>query len=137
MDVEKIIPGKKLPTLKPKHSTTGFGKLLDDFPEQAIDINDLLIRNKQATYYMEVNCNSMINAGIEKGNIVVVDRSQKPENGKIVIAIVDGEMLIRRYQRTFNKLYLSPETHKLSRIEISEFCGCAIWGVVVWVLSKV
>ena len=49
----------------------------------------------------------MINAGIFDGDIVIVDKSLKPQNGKIVIAVMDGEMLIRRYEKTFNKLFLT------------------------------
>ena len=78
----------------------------------------------------------MINAGIAEGDIVIVDRSINPVNGKIVIAIIDGEMLIRRYQRTFNKLFLVPETPKLATIEVNEFSGFAIWGVVTCVIRQ-
>jgi DNA polymerase V len=102
-------------------NATGFGAAADDYMERGIDLNEQLIRNKPATFFMRVSGSSMINAGIYDGDIVIVDRSIKPANGKIVIAVIDGEMLIRRYERTINKLRLIPETPKLATIEVSEF----------------
>jgi DNA polymerase V len=68
---------------------------------------------------------------------VIVDRSIKPLNGKIVIAVIDGEMLIRRYEKTINSLRLIPETPKLSPIEINEFNDFKIWGVVIYIIRNV
>ncbi|MEO7306969.1 MAG: S24 family peptidase, partial [Ferruginibacter sp.] len=83
-----------------------------------------------------VSGNSMINAGIQDGDIVIVDRSLKPQNGKIVIAVIDGEMLIRRYEKTMNSLRLIPETPKLSPIDVSEFSDFKIWGVVTYAIRS-
>ena len=106
----------------------------ETFKEAGIDLNELLISNKPATFFLKVTGKSMINAGIDDGDTLIVDRSIKPQSGKIVIAVIDGEMLIRRYQKTINKLRLVPETPKLSPIEVSEFSDCIIWGVVVCVI---
>ena len=76
----------------------------------------------------------MINAGIFNGDIVIVDKSVQPTNGKIVIAVVDGEMLIRRYEKTFNKLLLSADAPKVATIDVSEMSDVKIWGVVMWVM---
>ena len=110
-------------------NASGFGAAADEYMERGIDLNEQLIRNKPATFFMKMNGSSMINAGIYDGDILIVDRSIKPVNGKIVIAAIDGEMLIRRYERTFNKLRLVPETPKLSAIDVSEFMDFKIW---VW-----
>ena len=118
-------------------NATGFTAAADDYMERGIDLNEQLIRNKPATYFMRVSGNSMINAGIYDGDIVIVDRSLKPQNGKIVIAVIDGEMLIRRYEKTMNSLRLVPETAKLSPIDISEFMDFKIWGVVSCVIRNV
>ena len=80
----------------PTANATGFGAAADDYMERGIDLNEQLIKNKAATFFMRVSGTSMINAGIGDGDIVIVDRSIKPVNGKIVIAVIDGEMLIRR-----------------------------------------
>ncbi|MGB4846084.1 MAG: translesion error-prone DNA polymerase V autoproteolytic subunit [Ferruginibacter sp.] len=118
-------------------NATGFTAAVDDYMERGIDLNEQLIRNKPATYFMRVSGNSMINAGIYDGDIVIVDRSLKPQNGKIVIAVVDGEMLIRRYEKTINSLRLIPETAKLSPIEVNEFNDFKIWGVVIYIIRNV
>jgi len=77
----------------------------------------------------------MTGAGIFHGDVVIVDRSVKAVNGKVIIAILNGEMLIRRFEKTFNKIRLVPETPKLSPIDIdvsgAEF---SIWGVVTYVI---
>ncbi len=118
-------------------NATGFGAAADDYMERGIDLNEQLIRNKPATFFMRVSGSSMVNAGIFDGDIVIVDRSLKPQNGKIVIAVIDGEMLIRRYEKTINSLRLVPETSKLSPIDVSEFMDFNIWGVVSYVIRNV
>ena len=121
----------------PTANATGFTAAADDYMERGIDLNEQLIRNKPATFFMRVTGNSMINAGIYDGDIVIVDRSIKPVNGKIVIAVIDGEMLIRRYEKTMNSLRLIPETAKLSPIDVSEFMDFKIWGVVICIIRNV
>ena len=120
----------------PTANATGFGAAADDYMERGIDLNEQLIRNKPATFFMKVSGNSMIDAGIFDGDIVIVDKSIKPANGKIVIAVIDGEMLIRRYQKTMNKLLLIPETSKLATIDVSEFSDFKVWGVVVHLIRS-
>lgn len=120
----------------PTANATGFGAAADDYMERGIDLNEQLIRNKPATFFMRVSGNSMINAGIYDGDIVIVDRSLKPQNGKIVIAVIDGDMLIRRYEKTMNSLRLIPETPKLSPIDVSEFMDFKIWGVVSYIIRQ-
>lgn len=115
-------------------NATGFGAAADDYMERGIDLNEQLIRNKPATFFMKISGHSMINAGIFDGDIAVVDRSVQPKNGKIVIAIIDGDMLIRRYEKSMNKLRLVPDTPKLAAIEISEFTDFKIWGVVIHII---
>ena len=121
----------------PMANASGFGAAADDYMERGIDLNEQLIRNKPATFFMKVSGSSMINAGIFDGDIVIVDKSVKPLNGKIVIAVIDGEMLIRRYEKTMNRLRLIPETSKLSAIEVSEFMDFKIWGVVMYIIRNV
>lgn len=121
----------------PTANATGFGAAADDYMERGIDLNEQLIKNKPATFFMKVSGDSMINAGIHNGDHVIVDRSLKPLNGKIVIVVLDGEMLIRRLEKKMNKMRLIPETTKLSPIEVSEFSDVIIWGVVTYVIHQV
>ncbi len=109
----------------------------NEHPERGIDLNEQLIRNKRATFFMRVSCNSMINAGILTGDIVIVDRSIQPVSGNIVIAMIDGEMLIRRLDLSLNKMRLIPETPGLATIDISGFGDFIIWGVVLYVVRNV
>lgn len=121
----------------PMANASGFGAAADDYMERGIDLNEQLIRNKPATFFMRVSGNSMVNAGIFDGDIVIVDKSVKPQNGKIVIAVIDGEMLIRRYEKTLNRLRLVPETAGLAAIEVGEFMDFKIWGVVMYIIRSV
>lgn len=86
---------------------------------------------------MRVSGDAMVDAGIFNGDIVIVDRSVKAVNGKVVIALLNGEMLIRRFEKNFNKLRLVPETSRLSPIDVdlsgAEF---SIWGVVTYVIHS-
>ena len=81
---------------------------------------------------------AMKGAGIFNADVLIVDRSLKEANGKIVIAILNGEMLVRRFEKTMNKIRLIPETKKLSPIEV-DLSGCefGIWGVVTYVIHAV
>ena len=116
---------------------TGFGAAADDYMERGIDLNEQLVHNKPATFFMRIRSNSMAEAGISDGDIAIVDKSVKPVNGRIVIAVIDGEMLIRRYQRTINKLFLVPETSNLATIDVSEYSDFKVWGVVTYVIKSV
>jgi DNA polymerase V len=117
---------------------TGFGAAADDYMERGIDLNEQLIRNKPATFFMRVRGDAMTGAGIYDGDIVIVDRSIKAVSGKVVIAALNGEMLIRRLEKTFNKMRLIPETPKLSPIDIDAACDSfSIWGVVMYTIHAV
>ena len=87
---------------------------------------------------MRVNGNAMIGAGICNGDVVIVDRSLKARNGSVIIAVLNGEMLIRRVQLLENKKkMLVPETNKLSAIEINDETHFDVWGVVTYVIHSV
>ena len=118
-------------------NATGFGAASDDHAERGVDLNEQLIRNKPATFFMRVNGEAMVGAGIFDGDMVIVDRSIKPTSGKIVIAVLNGDMLIRRFEREFNKIRLVPETKKLAPIDIDPYADFTVWGVVTYVIHEV
>ncbi len=120
----------------PTANATGFGAAADDYMERGIDLNEQLIKNKPATFFMRVSGNSMAGGGIHDGDIVIVDRSIKPADGKIVIAVVNGEMLIRRLEQRLNRMRLLPESPRLAAIEINEFSEVSIWGVVIYTIHS-
>jgi len=112
-------------------NASGFGAAADDYMERGIDLNEELIGNKPATFFMHVSCDAMREAGIYKGDIAIVDRSLKAITGKIVIAVFNGDMLIRRFEKINNKVRLLADTNKLSPIDIDGTCeDFAVWGVV-------
>ena len=121
----------------PTANATGFGAASDDFAERGIDLNEQLIRNKPATFFMRVHSDAMIGAGIHNGDVVIVDRSIKPANGKVVIAALNGEMLIRYYEVHNRKERLLPATRKLAPIEIDPLAQFEVWGVVTYVIHSV
>ena len=117
-------------------NATGFGAAADDYAERGIDLNEQLIKNKPATFFMRMNSDAMTGAGIHAGDVLIVDRSLEAKNGKIVIAAVDGELLVRRLEITGNKTSLLPANKKLCAIDISER-GWNLWGVVTYVIHNV
>ena len=118
-------------------NATGFGAAADDYMERGIDLNEELVGNKPATFFMRVSSDAMKDAGIYKGDVAIVDRSVKATNGKVVIAILNGDMLIRRLEKINNRVRLLTDSNKLSAIQIDATCeDFAVWGVVTYVIHK-
>ncbi|HEU4472973.1 MAG TPA: translesion error-prone DNA polymerase V autoproteolytic subunit [Flavisolibacter sp.] len=105
--------------------------------ERGVDLNEQLVRNRPATFVMRVNSNAMQGAGIHRGDVVIVDRSIEALNGKVIIALLDGEMLIRRLDISGGKRRLLPATDRLGPIDISEGSSFQVWGVVTYVIHSV
>ena len=118
-------------------NATGFGAAADDYMERGIDLNEELIRNKPATFFMRVNSDALQGSGIYKEDVVIVDRSLKASNGKVIIATLYGDLLIRRFEKVNNKIRLLADNSKLAPINIDITCeGFGIWGVVTYVIHK-
>lgn len=121
----------------PTANATGFGAAADDYAERGIDLNEELVRNKPATFFFRMNGDAMVDAAIHSGDILIVDRSVKAVAGKIVVAAVNGELLVRRLLKTFNRLSLLAENNRYAAMDINEFSECNIWGVVTCVIHRV
>jgi DNA polymerase V len=106
----------------------------DEYFERRFDLNEELIKNKPATFFFRMNGDSMQDAGIFCGDVLIVDRSITNVNGKVVVAVLNGEMLVRRLEKTFNKIRLIPETRRLATIDVDPFCDFSVWGVVTYVI---
>lgn len=117
--------------------SAGFPSPADDFKETRISLDRELVKNKEATFYARVSGDSMIEAGLDDGDLLVIDRSLNPENGKIAVCLVDGEFTVKRILKEKNKLYLIPENKKYKVIEIKEENELLIWGIVEYVIKKV
>ena len=79
----------------------------------------------------------MIDAGLDDGDLLIIDRSLSPENGKIAICFIDGDFTVKRIKKDKNKLHLVPENKKYQPIEVSEENELIIWGIVEYVIKKV
>ena len=117
--------------------SAGFPSPADDFKEIRISLDKELVKNKEATFYARVDGDSMVGAGLEDGDLLVIDRSLNPENGKIAVCLIDGEFTVKRIKKEKNKLYLMPENKKYEPIELKEENELIIWGVVEYVIKKV
>lgn len=120
----------------PTANATGFGAAADDYAERGIDLNEQLIRNKPATFFMRVNSEAMVGAGIFQGDVVIVDRSLEARNGKIIIAVIDGELLIRKLEIVNGKKRLVAVGNRLSSFEVNEETF-QCWGVVTYIIHSV
>jgi DNA polymerase V len=116
----------------PTANATGFGAAADDYMERGIDLNEQLIRNKPATFFFRMNSDAMTGAGIFNGDTLIVDRSVKAVNGKVIVAVVNGELLVRRLQTQMKGVSLMAENKRYGNINIEEFSNYTAWGVVVY-----
>jgi DNA polymerase V len=117
--------------------SAGFPSPADDFKEMRISLDRELVKNKEATFYARVDGDSMIGAGLEDGDLLIIDKSLDPENGRIAICLIDGDFTVKRIKKEKNKLYLMPENKKYKPIELKEESELVIWGIVEYVIKKV
>jgi DNA polymerase V len=117
--------------------SAGFPSPAEDEIEQALDLNELLVKHPAATFFVRVAGDSMIKAGIHQDDILVVDRSLEPANGKIVIACLNGELTVKRLMRRQHRVFLTAENERYAPIEITEEMDVRIWGVVTSVIHSV
>ena len=117
--------------------SAGFPSPADDFKEIRISLDKELVKNQEATFYARVDGDSMIGAGLEDGDLLVIDRSLNPENKKIAVCLIDGDFTVKRIKKEKNKLFLVPENKKYKKIEIKEEDELIIWGIVEYVIKKV
>jgi len=121
---------KQLSPLYQSQPAAGFPSPGDDLVEQPLDLNDLMIDNPTATFFVRVSGDSMEGARIFAGDVLVVDRSIEARAGMIVVAAVYGELVVKRLQKTATGLALCSEQAGYEPILIDDTEGCFIWGVV-------
>ena len=114
----------------------GFPSPAEDFLEKRLDLNEYLIQNKSATFLIRVHGNSMINAGIFDGDMLVVDRSIQSTSGKIILGVLNGEFTVKRIEKRKTKLFLIPENDHFKPVEITPEMDFKIWGVVTFAIHK-
>jgi len=139
-NVSKIFPvttGKKteLPFYTEKLSA-GFPSPASDYMEKALDLNEYLIKNPSATFFVEITGDSMTGAGIHSGDILIVDRSLEAKHNRIVVAVLNGEFTVKRLSWQKGKIKLIPENPAYDPIEIKEGTEFEIWGVATNVIHR-
>lgn len=114
--------------------SAGFPSPADDFVEKKLDLNEHLVKNRQATFFLRVSGDSMIGAGIHDGDLLIVDRSITPSHKKVVVAVVDGELLVKRLLRENERILLAAENSNYQPIEVTDDIHFEVWGVVTNVI---
>lgn len=114
----------------------GFPSPAEDYLEENLDLNEYLIKHAAATFFVRVDGDSMKGAGIHRGDILIVDRALEPSNGKIVVAVINGEFTVKRIRIEKTKVFLEPENPKYVPIEINPESDFEVWGVVTFVIHS-
>ncbi len=114
----------------------GFPSPAEEFMDTALDLNQYLVQHPAATFFVRVSGDSMINAGIYSGDLLVVDRSLNAIDNSIIIAVVNGEITVKRIKKMNNKIFLVPENKEFSPLEITAEMNFEVWGVVTFVIHK-
>ena len=117
--------------------SAGFPTSVDDVEGSRISLDNELIKNKNSTFYAKVKGQSMINAGLEDNDLLVIDRSLEPENNKIAVCLLDGEFTVKRLRVENSQVWLQPENPDYPIIKITEENNFVIWGIVTNVIKKV
>ena len=117
--------------------SAGFPSPADDFRETRISLDDELIQNKDATFFAKVKGQSMIDAGLDDNDLLVIDRSLEPTNNKIAVCFLDGEFTVKRLLVEKSDVWLQPENPNYPIINITEENDFVIWGIVTNVIKKV
>lgn len=139
----------KITFLKPKEGNSigqwlieqgisaGFPSPADDFKEIRISLDKELVKNRDATFYARVCGESMENAGLSNGDLIIIDRSLQAENNKIAVCFLDGEFTVKRIIKKGEKLFLKPENKRYKQVEINENNELLIWGIVTYVIKSI
>jgi DNA polymerase V len=117
--------------------SAGFPSPADDFKQQRISLDKELIKNKEATFFARVSGQSMVGAGLDDNDLLVVDKSLEPEHNKIAVCFIDGEFTVKRLKVEADGIWLQPENPDYEPIKITEENNFVIWGIVTSVIKKV
>ncbi|MEM6287079.1 MAG: translesion error-prone DNA polymerase V autoproteolytic subunit [Bacteroidota bacterium] len=112
----------------------GFPSPADDYVDRALDLNELCVRNRPATFFVRASGDSMTGAGIASGDLLVVDRSVEPRTGHVVVAVLDGELTVKRLRLVGRRVVLEPANDAFAAIEAEPDRDLVVWGVVTYVV---
>ena len=115
----------------------GFPSPAENFMDLDLSLQDYLVQNPSATFCVRVTGDSMKNAGISSGDVMIIDRALEPKNNTIVLAVLDGEFTVKRIKKKGDDLFLNPENKDFKAIQITEEMNFQVWGVVTHIIHKV
>jgi DNA polymerase V len=118
------------------HISAGFPSPAADFTDGAIDLNKELIRHPSTTFYGRVRGDSMRDAGLGEGDLLVIDKSEEPKDGKIAVCFIDGEFTVKRLSLRAGECYLLPANPSYKPIRVGEDNQFIIWGIVTHVIKS-
>jgi len=116
--------------------SAGMPMSVHSFSDTTINLSDELIRNKKTTFAVRVNGQSMVDAGIEDQDLLIVDKALEPQDKQIILAVINGEFTVKRLIRRGKDIFLQAENINYAPIKINENMDFRIWGVVLGVIKK-
>ena len=114
----------------------GFPSPAEEYVEIALDLNKELIKHPAATFYARVKGDSMVDAGIHDGDLLVIDKALEPKEGAIAVCYLDGEFTVKRLAVQEEGVYLMPANAEFKPIRITEENNFLVWGLVAYVIHK-
>lgn len=116
--------------------SAGFPSPAEDYEEQKLDLNKKLVKHQSSTFFVTVQGYSMINAGINDGDMLIVDRSIQPTNNSIAVCVIDSEFTVKRISKTKDGLFLIPENSAYKPIKVTDDNNFQVWGVVSYIIKN-
>jgi DNA polymerase V len=117
--------------------SAGFPSPAEDFLDNSIDLNKEFVRNPSSTFYGRVRGDSMVNAGLNEGDLLIIDKSLEPVEGKIAVCFIDGDFLVKRIKIAKDIVWLIAENDKYKPIKVTKDNDFLIWGIVTTVIKSV
>lgn len=134
---EEAVQLVEMPRMAQEGIHAGFPSPATDYMTQAIDLNKELVRHPAATFYGRVVGDSMIDAGVDEGDILVIDKALEAQDGDMAVCFIDGEFTLKHLKMKEGRIALVPANDKYPVIEVDEGTDFKMWGVVTYVIKKV
>lgn len=123
--------------LSEERVAAGFPSPAEDYAAQGLDLNKEVIKNPASTFYARVSGLSMVDEGINEGDLLVIDKSVEPRNGSLAVCYIDGEFTLKRFSREGDRALLIPANKDFSPITVTADNDFLIWGIVTYIIKKV
>jgi len=139
-NLEILIPDNSNPisiSLSESPVHAGFPSPAENFMENKLDLNKLLIKNPSSTFFAKVRGESMIEDGVEDGDILIIDKSVTPYDGSLSVCFLDGDFTLKRVRVMDDYLLLMPSNKKFKPIKVGKENDFMVWGVVKYIIKKI